>query len=208
MHAFVVGDDQSICDRARKVFAAAGHDCPESHVVPLSQGVKAVAASDLVLVILEPDPERALDVLHQMSQVVGQSAEEKLLWAAGPADGNLILRTMEEASQYIPSANLEVGLAEELSNVQTKVISRNGFVVSLLAPSGGSGSSVLAANISTVLAKEFRSCALMDLKLGAGVLDALMNLQPTRNLADMCRRTGSMDSHLFDDVAQTHASGV
>ena len=59
--------------------------------------------------------------------------------------------------------------------------------IAVLAPSGGSGSSTLAVNVATVLAKEHKTALLIDLKLQAGDLAALLDLKPTHTLADLCQ---------------------
>ena len=73
-----------------------------------------------------------------------------------------------------------------------------GGVIAVLAPSGGSGSSTLAVNIATVLAKEHKTAALVDLKLEAGDLAALLDLKPTYTLADLCQNVARMDRVMFE----------
>jgi pilus assembly protein CpaE len=83
-----------------------------------------------------------------------------------------------------------------------------GRVIALLAPSGGCGSSTLAANIATVLAGQHRSAALIDLKLHTGDLAALLDLKPTYTLADLCMNVARMDRALFERSLVRHSSGV
>jgi pilus assembly protein CpaE len=78
----------------------------------------------------------------------------------------------------------------------------------VLAPSGGSGSSTIAVNVATVLAREHQKTALLDLKLEAGDLSALLDLKPTHTLGDLCQDVGRMDRSLFERSLARHASGV
>ena len=83
-----------------------------------------------------------------------------------------------------------------------------GKVIAVLAPSGGSGSSTLAVNVATVLAKQHKSAVLIDLKLETGDLAALLDLKPTYTLADLCQNVARMDRSLFERSLARHASGV
>jgi pilus assembly protein CpaE len=83
-----------------------------------------------------------------------------------------------------------------------------GRVIAVVAPSGGSGSSTLAANLATVLAKEHKAAALLDLNLANGDLAALLDLKPTHSLADLCVNVNRMDRVLFERSLVHHKSGV
>src|SRR5207244_5534692 len=107
--------------------------------------------------------------------------------AVGPlGDSKFILRVMREgADHYVDEADLEAELNGALLRLRSEGTAQatQGRVIALLAPSGGGGSSTLAVNIASVLAKQHKSCALLDLKLEAGDLAALLNLKPTHTLA-------------------------
>src|SRR5439155_16536156 len=81
-------------------------------------------------------------------------------------------------------------------------------VIAVLAPSGGSGSSTLSANVATVLAKVHKSALLVDLKLEAGDLAALLDLKPAHTLADLCLNARRVDRVMFEHSLARHASGV
>src|SRR5260370_1015368 len=83
-----------------------------------------------------------------------------------------------------------------------------GRVVAVLAPSGGSGSSTLAVNVATVFAKQHQSALLVDLKLEAGDLAALLDLKPTHTLAELCQNAAQMDRVMFEHSLARHPSGV
>jgi pilus assembly protein CpaE len=83
-----------------------------------------------------------------------------------------------------------------------------GRTIALLAPSGGSGSSTLAVNMATILAKEHKRAMLFDLKLETGDLAALLDLKPTHTLADLCQNAERMDQIMFERSLVRHASGV
>src|SRR5262245_22989611 len=65
MWSFVLGDHPSLVTKARQVLLREGQDCPEGNVLPLSLAVQGVRnqSPELLVVVLNPDPEQALTVL-------------------------------------------------------------------------------------------------------------------------------------------------
>jgi pilus assembly protein CpaE len=137
---------------------------------------------------------------------------QRRLLAMGPAaEPKLILRALREgADQYLDETELEEELEGALARLRAEADAQAelGRLITVLAPSGGSGSSTLAANVATVLAKEHKSCALFDLKLETGDLAALLDLRPTHTLADLCQNAARMDRVMFERSLTRHASGV
>ncbi len=78
----------------------------------------------------------------------------------------------------------------------------------MLAPSGGSGSSTLAVNLATALAKTHKSCLLFDLNLGRRRPGGSARLKPAHTLADLCRNSTRMDQAIFERSLVRHSSGV
>src|SRR5262249_33656377 len=124
----------------------------------------------MLVVVLSPQPEPALVLLREHRTPTIQR-----VLAVGPVgDPKLRLGALREgADQYVDEAELTAELEAILRrfSVETTAptpVAVNGQVISVLAPSGGSGSSTLAVNLATVLAKEHKQCVLIDLHLGAG----------------------------------------
>jgi pilus assembly protein CpaE len=157
--------------------------------------------------ILSPRTEPVLDVLRHL-----RAATPGRILAVGPAaEPKLILRALREgADQYLDEAELATELEAALARSRGEggVADAHGRLIAVLAASGGSGSSTVAANVATVLAREHRSCALVDLKLEAGDLAALLNLKPTYTLADLCQNAARMDRVMFERSLVRHSSGV
>jgi pilus assembly protein CpaE len=104
------------------------------------------------------------------------------------------------------STEMEDALARWRSSLAHKV--EAGRVITLLAPSGGSGSSTLAVNLASLLAQQHKSVALIDMKLETGDLAALLNLKPTYTLADLCQNVARLDRTFFERSLTRHESGV
>ena len=91
-------------------------------------------------------------------------------------------------------------MAAALGRVQVgeSTPTETGRTIAVLGPSGGCGASTLAANIATLLAKEYKKSLLLDLKLEAGDLAALLDVKPTYTLADLCQNIARLDRAIFE----------
>ena len=210
MLCFVAGDDQAITARLQELLRGHGHDCQVTTLTPSSQAANRLAEvnAEMLMVVLSADPEPALALLR-----AHRSTSVKRVLAIGPvSEPKLRLGALSEgADHYLDEAEFKLELEailRRLSSQQTPVKSVNGRVISLLAPSGGCGSSTLAVNLATALAKDHKSCLLFDLNLGTGDLASLLDLKPTHTLADLCRNSTRMDRAIFERSLVRHTSGV
>jgi pilus assembly protein CpaE len=225
MRCFVAGDDIATAKQISELLVQLGHDCPASRVVRLDQIVPAIgvdsraaptalkaagsvaAASEgspeIVVVVVFPDAERALAVVQDLRRRI-----EAPILAVGPAtDTKLVLRALREgASEYIDQADLRPELAGALARLDSS--EKAGRVIAVLAPSGGSGASLLAANVAVALMQKSNGCALIDLNLESGDLVPLLDLKPTLTLADLCRYAERLDFSLLQGCLTRHDSGV
>ena len=131
--------------------------------------------------------------------------------AVGPAESRLILQALRDgADLYLDEAELEPELLAAFTRFPAEAGSQAepARLISVLAPSGGSGSSTLVVNVAAVLAKQHQSCALLDLKLQGGDLAALLDLKPTHTLADLCQNPERMDRLMLERSLVRHQSGI
>jgi len=196
----------------RKVLLREGLDCPVTSVVRVELAPQLLARSpaDLIVVVLPADHESSLAVLGWLEKLPRPNGERVL--AIGPAaDPKMVLRALRGAvDDYLDQTDLEAELMAALGRWRATLVRHEeaGKVIAVLAPSGGSGSSTLAVNLATVLAKQHQTAALIDLKLETGDLAALLDLKPTYTLADLCHNIARMDRTLFERSLTPHASGV
>jgi pilus assembly protein CpaE len=209
MRAFIVSDHEPSTVRARQALLHDGLDCPASQIATLAMAGRHLAEvrPEVVVLVMQPDVERALAVL----------ADLRLLTPArclvvGPAsDPRLVLRALRGgASDYIDEAEMEAELRAALARLraETTAQAEPGRTIAVLAPNGGSGSSTLAVNVATVLAREHKSALLIDLKLEAGDLATLLDLKPTHTLAELCQNAARMDRIMLQRSLVKHACGV
>jgi pilus assembly protein CpaE len=213
MRSLVVSDNQSVAGRVRQVLVRSGLECPEAHLVTLELAADRASrlVPALVVIVVPPESERALAALREINNTVQTS-----LLVVGPAhDPKFILTTLHAgADEYLDETRLEDELAEALIRLKTRqakvdaIASLSGRVISVLSPSGGSGASLVAANLATVLAKEHGAVGLLDLRLAVGDLAHLMDLKPTHSMADLCENLERIDHDLFDQFFIRHFSQV
>ncbi len=209
MRAIIISDSQSIGFKIRQQLLHDGLECQAGDVLSLDRAAEHLAQStpDLVLMVLSPDAERALTALVELRLLT-----QTRILAVGPAlNPRLVLRALRAgASDYLDEDELHIELPAALARLQTDlpIQTEPARTIAVLAPSGGSGSSTLAVNVATVLAREHKSALLFDLKLEAGDLAALLNLKPTHTLADLCQNVTRLDRTMFERALARHASGV
>ena len=210
MSIFLASDNDSITLRIRELLLQEGINTPTSSVVPLDMAPLQVAKArpELIVVVLSPDPERAIQTVRQL-----RARSQGYMLAVGPIpDSKLILRTIREgADEYLDEADLESEVGSALFRLTSE---RNlgseepGRIISIVGPCGGSGSSTLSVNLAAGIASTHKRCALFDMKLEAGDLAALLNLRPNRTLADLSQNADRMDPEMFEQSLTAHASGI
>ena len=185
-------------------------DCPAPSLIAFEHAEEVLARGrvDMLVVVLSPFPDRALNLLRKTRTLISGP----VLAAGHSSDSKLILRALHEgADHYLDEDDLESQLDAVLLRLQIKEEATRppaGQLIGLLGSSGGSGASTLAVNIAAVLARDTGRCALIDLKPGVGDLAALLDLKPSHNLADLCLNAGRMDRAMFESALVAHASGV
>jgi pilus assembly protein CpaE len=83
-----------------------------------------------------------------------------------------------------------------------------GSVISVIAPSGGSGASTVAVNVAAALAKQHGEVGLIDLRLSTGDLAAFLDLVPQHTLGDLSNNFDRMDATMLEMAMAKHQSGI
>ncbi|AMV38178.1 CpaE family protein [Planctomyces sp. SH-PL62] len=210
MPCFIVADDESIASRIRSVLAFHKRDCPKTNVLPTDQAAGRLGrepAVGLVVAVLPPDPATALELLARLAPM----ADGGLLAVGPTSDARLVVQALRTGVRdYLDRSDLEAELDAAVKRMaaSTHAGASHGRVVAVLAPSGGSGSSTIAANLASAMAAEHGSAGLFDLKLEAGDLAALLDLKPTYTLADLCKTAAPFDKVMLERSFARHESGV
>lgn len=209
MKVFIVSDSAPLAHRVRGLVLGAGAICPPTNVQALDGAVEAIMVQkpEVTIVGLAASPERGLATIEKLTQ----SGIGSVLVVGPTADSRLVLQAIRlGAADYVDAFELETELTAALNRIAIGhgKQSEPARTIVVMAPSGGSGASTVAANIATVLASKHKTALLLDLKLHHGDLSALLDLKPAHNLAELCRTEGGFDRSMFERSLVSHENGV
>jgi pilus assembly protein CpaE len=191
------------------VLVQAGQKCPPVNMLRPGAALADLAQAnpELVVVVLSPNAERGLGVLSVLRLLI----KAKLLVIGPVTDPKLVVQAVRQgATDFVDEAHLEDELFAALDRMRNDHSpgAESAQIIAVLGPNGGSGSSTLAVNIATVLAQKRGKALLVDMKLEAGDLAALLDVSPSHSLADICQGMTRMDRTMFEGSLVTHSSGV
>ena len=213
MRILIACDHEEEGRRVAEVLAACGPESPSAQIVPLELAADRASrlVPELLVIVLPEEPEAGLGPLRETCNTVRGTH----VLVVGPAtDAKFVLSTLHQgADEYLDQGNLETDLTGALVRLKLRQAvpenpSEAGKVIACLGPSGGSGTSTIAANLGIVLAGKGKECGLVDLRLAAGDLASVLGLKPRYTLADVCDRLDRMDQSMFEQFFVRHASGV
>jgi pilus assembly protein CpaE len=81
-------------------------------------------------------------------------------------------------------------------------------LICVLGPKGGTGKTLVAANLGVALARSGRRVAAIDLDLQFGDLGLSLGLEPQRTIFDLAKSAGSIDSDKIEAYLVPHESGL
>lgn len=232
MRCFVGSDEAAVAGQVRELLVALGHACPTANVQPLDRvwaslgkgaaapqpaepaaprppgtdapaGLSAAAEIEIVVVVLPPNPERALAAVRNNRR----QTSTRILLVGPTADTKLVLRGLREgANEFLDQADLKTELPAAL--VRLSAVSPKGRIVAAIAASGGCGCSTIAANLAVALAGTHGRSAILDLNLDAGDLVTLLDLKPSYSISELCQNVRRLDASLLEGCLVPHSSGV
>ena len=213
MRTLIACEDESVTAELRRVLARGEVECPPGYAVRLEMAADRASRvlPELLVFVLPNRPSAGLEPLREVCQTV---AGMHVLVLGPVGDSRLILQTLHQGGdEYLDAADIDGELTAALARFKlrrsaTPQAGRSGRIVGVMAASGGSGASLLAANIAANLAAHYGECALVDLRLEAGDLTALLDLRPQHTLADFCDRVERVDAAMFEQFFARHESGV
>lgn len=211
MFIVISSDSPTVATRLRKALAAHGHECPFTHVVGLDQVEAALQAAgrpvELLMIVLPADQQRSITLLRRLRAVTSA----RLVAVGSARDSKHILEALHAGADDYLDDEADVGeqVAASLERVAVQPgAPGGGRVVAVTSASGGSGCSMLAANLAVLLAKSAGTCGLIDLAAGFGDLAALLNVTPRHTLGDLYRNHESLDREMLLQSLTAHDSGV
>jgi pilus assembly protein CpaE len=209
MRAIVIAEHEPAAAEMRRVLSERGPEYEPIDIAPLASAVKAAARAEyaLAILVLPAQPQAALAVLPDL-----RAATTATVFVVGPtSDAKLVLRVLRQgADEYLDQADLATELQVALTKVKSPPSAEkgNGYVVGVMAASGGTGASTLCANLGVIWASLRAQSALIDMRRGEADLEVMLDLRPEYRLAELCRNVRRLDQNMFKQSLVRHASGV
>jgi pilus assembly protein CpaE len=101
--------------------------------------------------------------------------------------------------------------ARRVSREERRRRKAKGAVVAVFGPKGGTGCTTVAVNTAIALQRmvgDGQKVALLDSNLQFGDVGVMLNLRPSRSIADLAQHTEELDRDLLSTVMTAHGSGV
>lgn len=203
MRAVVVSQDNAVSHRIQTLLDQWSWDCRRISENDPDQ-LKEVLASDrpdILIAVLPSDVMSEERIKELASQIRGK------LVVVGPADPKKILRLLHDCAvdEYLDVEELEKELESLLRRSKREV---RGKVIAVLSPSGGGGSSTLAANLAVAIARSGVQCAIIDLNLSTGDIGPLLDVKPQHSIADLAKNVSRMDNMMFSQLLTLDKNGL
>src|SRR6185295_7704780 len=168
---------------------------------------------DIGVVALDGNPEKALKLLEQVREIAPDCS---LLVVSTSSDGQLILKAMRSgAKEFLTHPVKAEDLVAALGRISAAKFGtgdgrgRTCHVIAVCGATGGVGSTSLAVNLGSVLAKEERnSVVLVDLDMALGDADVFLDTIPDYTLVDVAQNISRLDFTLLKRSLTKHASGL
>lgn len=212
----VIGPDQ---DRRRALATAIADSqvnlIKELPAYPNFDDLNRILAADydVMIIDLDPDPERALEVVEN---TCARTSLLTLMIFSSQSDPELLVRCMRAGAREflrVPVSPASMGEALVRAAVRRDEVRRQkkatGKLFVFAGAKGGSGVTTIASNFSLSLARESgQKAALVDLNLHLGDAALALNLTPKFSIMDAFDNWQRLDADLLNVLFTKHSSGL
>ena len=146
--------------------------------------------------LLRARPEMAVVVL----QTGGPDAFLEAALSAGAEDVLVAPQPADAVAQALRKAYARANRSRSAT-----VGLRQGRIVAVIGPKGGSGKTMCSTNLAATLARSGHRTLLLDLDLEFGDCAIVLGLRPERTIADLMSAGGSLDEEKLAGFVSTHA---
>lgn len=166
---------------------------------------------DAALINIDADEEKAI---HLLADLKAEHPNCGLIVVSARTDGQLILKAMRAGASEFLNSPIQI---EELVNALDRVTSspdgmkrsKSGSIISVAGASGGVGSTSIAVNLASGIARHpDHSVVLVDLDLSLGDADVFLDMIPDYTLLDVAQNISRLDLALLRKSLTKHETGV
>jgi pilus assembly protein CpaE len=172
----------------------------------------AAAEAELLVLGCSRQHAEALDLVETASRHTEDKLPVVVLYQGSPngfmqqafAAGADDLITLPQPPIDLAFA-LEKAIARRRNGSQ---VLREGALITVLGPKGGTGKTLTACNLGVALAAHSPAPVIVDLDLQFGDVGLALGLKPERTIYDLATSGGSVDADKIDSFLVEHESGV
>ena len=178
------------------------------------------SSPDVVIVSLDSDQSKALQLIGQLTQV---SPDLPILAVSAKGDGQAILQALRSGAKEFLTAPVVLEdllkalqrlrprpiIGRAMSNGKGNPVRRCSQVIAVLGSRGGVGCTSIAVNLGATLAQQpDQSVALVDLDLALGDADVALDLMADYTLADVALNVERLDMQFLRRSLSKHSCGL
>ncbi|MCL6503823.1 MAG: hypothetical protein K6T86_14160 [Pirellulales bacterium] len=194
----------------RQAVLGAGLDCSAEDTVPVAEleGRLGQTGVDLVLAALGSQPDSDLHAIERLSDIF----DAPIVAVAPMVDASLVKRARQAGVvEFLDAADLRRELDASLEKlIATRALpNERGMVISVFAPTPGSGGTTVAANLAAMLARQHgKSVGLLELACQHSDLALLLNFKPECGISEVCQQWQKLDKVGLGRCMHEHPSGI
>jgi len=119
-----------------------------------------------------------------------------------------LLHAVLQAGKIAHQEKRKTGGSHSTGPLNTSSVSARGKIITVYSPKGGSGCSMVAANLAATLHNDETNVVLVDTNMQYGDMPDLFNLQARQTLYDLTLHADDLDYDIVEEMALTHDSGI
>jgi pilus assembly protein CpaE len=184
---------------------------PELLLAEMELQGSAPKQADVMMVLFHEDEDAPLNFLQAQSILPERPTLFALLPKRSPSLMRRALRSGADELLFLPldAADAARSLLKVSEARRRSARAGNGKILALLSMVGGVGVTTLAANLALALQRRHgKRAAVADLDLQLGSLSVLLNVEPSRTIADLVGPEKKLDSIQLDLALCRHPSGL
>jgi pilus assembly protein CpaE len=215
MDVLIASNDQSIAGKIRASLQKQGLEIPLSQIVSHESALLLAttprgAAPTLFFFGSAQFAAEDLATLNQLCAAGGERT--KVVAVSQNLGATTILQAVRNGA--IDCLNLNSNFEAELRHLFDRLEttkrqpSVSGKLFTVISAVGGSGASVLAANLAAAIAAREHTCGLLDLHWHGGDLSVLLNANPRHTLLSLAGKAENLDGSMLEQSFVRHDCGV
>jgi pilus assembly protein CpaE len=170
-------------------------------------------APGLLIVVCAGYSDRAL---YFIDGAVKQQPDRPIVVLATGSPNGFVRRVFESGADDIltlPESTERIAFTLEKALARRKGAALASGValapmICVLGPKGGTGKTLISANLAVALASRGHKPTIVDLDLQFGDVGLALGMRPDKTIYDLVRSAGSIDAEKLDAYLLTHASGA